>query len=78
MRPAYNEIIVCTALGTRSDIQYWGPSVCGILGDRRRRDCARRRTAERIAWGLCPRCRKQPQPHPASATVCHNDKTIRH
>ncbi|MCY3732323.1 MAG: hypothetical protein OXF98_13365 [Rhodospirillaceae bacterium] len=37
MRPAYNEIIVCTALGTRSGIQYWGPSVCGILGDRRRR-----------------------------------------
>ena len=37
MRPAYNEIIVCTALGTRSGIQYWGPSVCGILGERRRR-----------------------------------------
>ena len=37
MRPAYNEIIVCTALGARSGIQYWGPSVCGILGDRRRR-----------------------------------------
>jgi len=37
MRPSYNEIIVCTALGTRSGIQYWGPSVCGILGDRRRR-----------------------------------------
>lgn len=37
MRPAYNEIIICTALGTRSGIQYWGPSVCGILGDRRRR-----------------------------------------
>ena len=37
MRPAYNEIIVCTALGTRSGIQYWGPSVCGILGDRCRR-----------------------------------------
>lgn len=36
MRPAYNEIIVCTALGTRSGIQLWGPSVCGILGDRRR------------------------------------------
>ena len=37
MRPAYNEIIVCTALGTRSGVQLWGPSVCGILGDRRRR-----------------------------------------
>lgn len=37
MRPAYNEIIVCTALGTRSGIQLWGPSVCGVLGDRRRR-----------------------------------------
>ncbi len=37
MRPAYNEIIVCTALGTHSGIQYWGPSVCDILGDRRRR-----------------------------------------
>ena len=37
MRPAYNEIIVCTALGTHSGIQYWGPSVCGILSDRRRR-----------------------------------------
>ncbi len=37
IRPAYNEIIVCTALGKRSGIQYWGPSVFGILGDRRRR-----------------------------------------
>ena len=37
MRPAYNEIVVCTALGTRSGVQLWGPSVCGILGDRRRR-----------------------------------------
>lgn len=37
MRPAYNEIVVCTALGTRSRVQLWGPSVCGILGDRRRR-----------------------------------------
>ncbi len=37
MRPAYNEIIVCTALGTRSGIQLWRPAVCGILGDRRRR-----------------------------------------
>ena len=37
MRPAFNEIIVCTALGTRSGIQLWGPSVCGIFGDRRRR-----------------------------------------
>ena len=39
MRPTYNEIIVCTALGTRSGIQYWGPAVCNILGDRRRRPC---------------------------------------
>jgi hypothetical protein len=37
MRPAYNEIVVCTALGTRSGVQLWGPSVCGILGDGRRR-----------------------------------------
>ena len=37
MRPAYNEIIVCTALGTSSGIQLWGPAVCGVLGDRRRR-----------------------------------------
>ena len=37
MRPTYNEIIVCTALGSRSGVQYWGPAVSNILGDRRRR-----------------------------------------
>lgn len=37
MPPAYNEIIDCTALGTRSGTQRWGPAVCGVLGDRRRR-----------------------------------------
>ena len=37
MRPAYNEIIVCTALGTRSGVQYWGWSVAGFSGNRRQR-----------------------------------------
>ena len=37
MRPAYNEIIVCTALGSRSGVQYWGWSVAGFSGDRRQR-----------------------------------------
>ena len=34
LRPAYNEIIVCTGLGTRSGIQYWGWAACGLFGDR--------------------------------------------
>ncbi len=33
LRPAYNEIIVCTGLGTRSGIQYWGWAACGLFGD---------------------------------------------
>ena len=37
LRPAYNEIIVCTALGTRSGVQYWGASACGLWGDRTKR-----------------------------------------
>ena len=37
LRPAYNEIIVCTALGSRSGVQYWGWSVAGFSGDRRQR-----------------------------------------
>ena len=34
LRPAYNEIIVCTGLGTRSGVQYWGYAACGLFGDR--------------------------------------------
>lgn len=34
MRPAYNEIIVCTGLGTRAGVQYWGYAACGLFGDR--------------------------------------------
>lgn len=37
LRPAYNEIIVCTGLGTRSGIQYWGYAACGLFADRRQR-----------------------------------------
>ncbi len=37
LRPAYNEIIVCTGLGTRSGVQYWGCSACGLWGERRQR-----------------------------------------
>ena len=37
MRPAHNEIIVCTGLGTRSGVQYWGCSACGLWGDRTQR-----------------------------------------
>ncbi len=40
MRPTYNELFVeinITMNSTSSGIQYWGPSVCGILGDRRQR-----------------------------------------
>ena len=37
MRPAHNEIIVCTGLGTRSGVQYWGYSACGLWGHRTQR-----------------------------------------
>lgn len=37
LRPAYNEILVCTALGTRTGVQYWGASACGLWGDRTKR-----------------------------------------
>ena len=37
MRPAYNEIVVCTALGTRSGVQMWGWAVCGLRAERRQR-----------------------------------------
>ena len=37
LRPAYNEIIVCTGLGTRSGVQYWGYAACGLFGDRTKR-----------------------------------------
>ena len=37
MQPAYNEIIVCTALGTRSGRQVWGAAACGLFAERRQR-----------------------------------------
>lgn len=37
MRPAYNEIIVCTAWGSHSGVQFWGWSVAGFSGERRQR-----------------------------------------
>ena len=37
MRPAYNEIIVCTGLGTQSGVQLWGWATCSLFGDRTRR-----------------------------------------
>ena len=37
MRPAYNEIIVCTGLGTRSGVQLIGWAATGMFGDRMKR-----------------------------------------
>ena len=37
MRPAYNEIVVCTALGTTSGVQLYGVSACSFFGERRQR-----------------------------------------
>ena len=37
LRPAYNEIIVCTGLGTRSGVQFWGAATCSMFARRRRR-----------------------------------------
>ena len=37
IRPAYNEIVVCTALGSRSGRQLWGSSACGLLAECRQR-----------------------------------------
>ncbi len=37
LRPAYNEIIVCTALGTGSGVQFYGYSACSFFGERRQR-----------------------------------------
>ena len=34
LRPAYNEIIVCTGLGTRAGVQMYGWAACGLWGDR--------------------------------------------
>ena len=37
MRPAFNEVIVCTALGTRSGLQLWGAAACSIFPQRKQR-----------------------------------------
>ena len=37
MRPAYNEIIMCTALGSRSGVQLIGWAATGMFGDRMKR-----------------------------------------
>ena len=37
LRPAHNEIIVCTALGTSSGLQVWGSSSTGLFAERRQR-----------------------------------------
>ena len=38
LRPAYKEIIVCTGLGTRAGVQFWGWwAACSIFGDRRQK-----------------------------------------
>ena len=38
MRPARNEIIVCTALNLKaSGVQYWGAAATGLFGERRQR-----------------------------------------
>ena len=35
LRPSYNEIVVCTALGTSSGRQTWGWAACGLFARRR-------------------------------------------
>ena len=37
LRPAYNEIIVCTGLGTHSGLQLWGWATCSNFAERRQR-----------------------------------------
>ena len=37
LRPAYNEIVVCTALGTRSGRQVWGWAAASLSPERRQR-----------------------------------------
>ena len=37
MRPVYNEIIICTALGTRSGVHLYGYAACGFTERRQRR-----------------------------------------
>ena len=37
LRPAYNEIIICTGLSTRSGVQYWGWASCSFFGKRPQR-----------------------------------------
>ena len=38
MRPARDEIIVCTALNLKaSGVQYWGDAATGLFGERRQR-----------------------------------------
>ena len=37
VRPARNEIIVCTGLTTRGGVQYWGSASTGLLCDRKQR-----------------------------------------
>lgn len=34
LRPAYNEIIICTGLQSRGGVQYWGCSAAGFAGER--------------------------------------------
>lgn len=37
MRPAFSEVIVCTALGTSSGLQLWGEAACSMFPERRQR-----------------------------------------
>ena len=37
LRPAGNEIIVCTGLRTRGGVQYWGGLASGLFAERRQR-----------------------------------------
>ncbi len=37
MRPERNEIIICTGLGSRGGVQYWGTYAMGIGIDRRQK-----------------------------------------
>jgi len=55
LRPAYSEIIVCTALGTRTGMQYWGASACGLWGDREENRAAEQAIYAAGLGGISPR-----------------------
>ena len=76
LRPAYNEIIVCTGLGTRSGVQYWVTrhAGCGVSAGK---GAERRLAAKRLAVraGL-PRRRSRAIPHGCCGSApCRSART---